>query len=190
MSYCSKCEAYIPDGQTKCLACGFDEAAQEEKKNTGSGAYAFQHQTEELKSKLEEQRRRQQEESKRWAEEMRARRQAEAEKEKQKESTFEQDFAATKKRVASNNKVLAALSYLSILFVLPFIFCPEDNFAKFHAKQGLVLFVFGLIADLIGSLLPIGWLITLFRFYCIYKGMTNANEGIIEELPYIGRFAP
>ena len=27
MSYCTKCGAYIPDGQTRCLACGFDEAA-------------------------------------------------------------------------------------------------------------------------------------------------------------------
>ena len=33
MAYCDKCGAYIPDGQTKCLACGYDEAA-EEKQNT------------------------------------------------------------------------------------------------------------------------------------------------------------
>ena len=26
MAYCDKCGAYIPDGQTKCLACGYDEA--------------------------------------------------------------------------------------------------------------------------------------------------------------------
>ena len=98
------------------------------------------------------------------------------------------DYSEPAEVSKSNNKVLAALSYLSILFLLPFIFCPEDEFAKFHAKQGLALFVFGLIADFIGSIFSIGWLVTLFRFYCIYKGMTSANEGRMEELPYIGRF--
>ena len=72
--------------------------------------------------------------------------------------------------------------------MLPFIFCPEDEFARFHAKQGFALFVFGLIADAIGSMFSIGWIVTLFRLYCIYKGMTSANEGRKEELPYIGRF--
>ena len=29
MAYCEKCGAYIPDGQSKCLACGFDGAEEE-----------------------------------------------------------------------------------------------------------------------------------------------------------------
>ena len=27
MAYCKSCGAYIPDGQTVCLACGYDENA-------------------------------------------------------------------------------------------------------------------------------------------------------------------
>ena len=37
MSYCKKCGAYIPDGLSACLACGYDETAQT-KKDTGTAA--------------------------------------------------------------------------------------------------------------------------------------------------------
>ena len=40
MGYCTSCGAYIPDGQSKCLACGFDENAEKEQKTTGSAASA------------------------------------------------------------------------------------------------------------------------------------------------------
>ena len=84
------------------------------------------------------------------------------------------------------NKILAALSYLSVLFVLPHIFTPNDHFAKYHAKQGLKLFIFGIIADAIGGLTGFGWVISLLRFYFIYKGMSNALNDREEPLPYIG----
>ena len=84
------------------------------------------------------------------------------------------------------NKALAALSYLSVLFALPYIFTPNDEFAKFHAKQGLKLFVFGIVADILAALAGIGWVVTLLRLYLIYKGMTNALNGKKEKLPWIG----
>ena len=84
------------------------------------------------------------------------------------------------------NKALAALSYLSVLFALPYIFMPNDRFAKFHAKQGLKLFVFGIIADVLGAFVGLGWIVTLLRLYLIYKGMSNALNGKKEQLPIIG----
>ena len=66
MSYCTKCGAYIPDGQTSCLACGFDEAAE---KSSGSAAARKQKSgtgfsnmnSEELRRELEYQRKKKQE---------------------------------------------------------------------------------------------------------------------------------
>ena len=84
------------------------------------------------------------------------------------------------------NKALAALSYLSVLFAIPYIFTPQDRFAKYHAKQGLKLFIFGIIADVVGALTGFGWIVTLLRLYMIYKGMTNALNGRREPLPWIG----
>ena len=77
MAYCKSCGAYIPDGQTVCLACGYDEnavkqdhsgsaaakaKAPENKNTTRSGGNEKYRQVDSdfLKQQLEEQRRRQQ----------------------------------------------------------------------------------------------------------------------------------
>ena len=57
MAYCMSCGAYIPDGQTKCLACGYDEAAKGREQKKKSDSYAYDVQDENLKEKLEQQRR-------------------------------------------------------------------------------------------------------------------------------------
>ena len=82
------------------------------------------------------------------------------------------------------------MSYFSFLFILPLIFCPDDKFACYHAKQGMALFIFGIIADIVSSLIPVlSPLFMVFRIYCIIKGVRNANSGIMEPLPYIGKYA-
>ena len=203
MAYCKKCGAYIPDGLSACLACGFDENTETETR----AAAAAQTKNDELRRKLEEQRRvqqeanrrwaeqeqerrRQQEESRRWAEEEFARRQAEKQQQAQADmrgtvyrSTVRDMGSAVS---GEGNKLVAALSYISFLFVLPFILTPQDGFAKFHARQGLKLFIFSVIADALGALTGIGWVFTLLRLYLIYKGMSNAFNGREEPLPYIG----
>ena len=95
-------------------------------------------------------------------------------------------YTGSRSTAGEGNKALAALSYLSVLFALPYIFTPQDEFAKFHAKQGLKLFVFGIIADALGALTGFGWVVTLLRLYMIYKGMSNALNGIRLPLPWIG----
>ena len=211
MAYCNKCGAYIPDGQTVCLACGYDETA-ETKSNSASfsaaAAAAAQSFSEEVRKKVaeekqrireeEEKRRIRQENDRKWAEEEYKRRQQQKEDEAEQQSyhyektsetegsyTFSKSYKAENSSTQTN-RILAALSYLSVLCFLPFIFCPNDDYAKFHAKQGIRLFILSLFSD-VASLIPVvGAVFTLFRFYCIYKGMTNASAGKREPLPYIG----
>ena len=216
MAYCNKCGAYIPDGLSACLACGYDESAQT-KKNTGAAAKST---SDIVRERMEEQRRARQEENRRWAEQEESRRRHQeqsrqwAEQEKQRRQQqeqsrqwAEQEYArrqaerenaarnytyrstlnrANPGKTADSGKLFAALSYLSFLFVLPHIFCPQDEFAKFHAKQGLKLFIFTILADTLGALTGFGWILSLLRFYFIYKGMSNAFSGVEEPLPYIG----
>lgn len=227
MAYCVRCGAYIPDGQSICLACGYDpEAAQialrekaEKEKNAKSGAaaarqYGSRSSNEELRRRLEEQRKRSQEQNRQWAEQERVRREEQAAREEARRKQQEDDrrWAEEEYRrrraqettrsaidpedavrshegesyTGEGNKALASLSYLSALFVLPYIFTPNDEYAKFHAKQGLKLFVFGIVIDVIGGLTGIGWIATLIRLYLIYKGMSNALNGRKEKLPWIG----
>ncbi len=62
-----------------------------------------------------------------------------------------------------DSKIFAALSYLSILFVVPWVVKKDDVFVKFHVRQGLVLFFAELIAWFILYLIE-SLLITLFSF--------------------------
>lgn len=205
MAFCDKCGAYIPDGQTECLACGYDEAEKErieqeqaaaaaaaereEEKDTGK-YYSFSN--EELREKLEEQRRKQQEASRKWAEQEKQRRQKAAEQDYTVHSgeTFKSTTEKAKKTASSfakNSKLLAALSYLGVLFVLPLLFNGKDSFSVYHAKQGAVLFLFSILSKVLKFIPVVGAVLTLFKWFCIYKGMSNAINGIIQPLPYIGQ---
>ncbi len=213
MAYCLKCGAYIPDGQTVCLACGYNPADEEKKKaeskksRTGVAAYQYSSNNEELRRRLEEQRKRTQEKNRQWAEQERVRREEEAAREEarreqqernrqwaqeeyerrqteQQRQNSAENYAVN--RSGEGNRALAAISYLSVLFAIPYIFAPNDSYAKFHAKQGLKLFLFGIAADILTGIIGLGWIATLARFYLIYKGMTNALNGKKEPLPYIG----
>lgn len=210
MAYCDNCGAYIPDGHTVCLACGFDEesarkektaaaaaAAQAEEKKENpkakadyEGAY-YSFTNEELKERLAQQRKRQQEESRRWAEEEKARREARREAEEKYDpetgrSSAGRDTISGSK--SGDSKLLSAISYLGILFLIPMIFRHDDEYAAFHAKQGLGLFVYNIVAGILNFVPLLGVAMKLFGFYCIYKGMSSALKGKLEELPYIGRF--
>ena len=156
----------------------------------------------------EYERRQKQENNRRWAEEEYARRQAQRELEEEqrrreaearvREAEARAREAEARARAAtrsvswdegqskSGNTALAAISYLSALFLVPLVFAPEDQYARYHAKQGLRLFLFGMLADLIGGLTGIGWVISLFRLFCIIKGISNALQGKKEPLPFIG----
>ena len=55
-----------------------------------------------------------------------------------------------------DNKVFAFLSYLGPLFLVPILAAPKSKYARFHANQGLVLFLAELIIALPVELLK--WL--------------------------------
>lgn len=195
MAYCNECGAYIPDGHSKCLACGYDAAeaakkAAEQAKQAQAYEYKYEEpkkfDTDFLKEQLEKQRKRQQENSRKWAETEKAQR------ERNKNRTYSSAARSTdtkKYEVPTNfsmEKILSALSYFGILFVLAYILCQDDDFAKFHAKQGMILFLAGIIAKIVASILGLGWLVPLAKIYFIYKGVSNVLKGKKELLPYIG----
>jgi len=199
MAYCSKCGAYIPDGQTVCLACGNDseqEKAQNSQAQTKQAAYDdtgnfYSFTNEELREKLEEQRKKQQEQSRKWAEQEKERRERERESVKDNWKTY---TAATQNRAQntvlsknSNTKLLSILSYISILFLVPMLFFPEDRKAGFHAKQGLRLLIYSVLCDVITWIPAVGTLLQISRIYLMIRGIINAANGREEALPVIGK---
>jgi len=85
---------------------------------------------------------------------------------------------------------IATLSYL--LFFLPFIFCADNKYARFHANQGLVLLIFSAVSILIFAFIPVvGKYFTIFfalvSFILLIIGITNALGGRAKRLPVIGK---
>lgn len=203
MGYCTSCGAYIPDGQTKCLACGYDEAAKQQgaaqataqaPASSGKGHKYRQFDSDFLRQQLDEQRKRQQENNRKWAETEYAQRQRAKEEQARNftntsRSTDANRYKETVRSAvqsADQSKLLAGMSYISGLFLVPMLFAKDDSFASFHAKQGLNLFVAGILGDIAGSMLGVGWIVTLARLYMIFQGISNVVNGRKRKLPYIG----
>lgn len=208
MPYCKSCGAYIPDGLTACIACGFDEnapkasaaanaqtakktAANEDMREILERHRKLQQEKNQQWAESEKARREQQAENRRWAQEEYARRQAEREVQAEQREQEQARRQAAERRsqragTGTGNTGLAALSYLGILFALPFFLTPDDQYAKFHAKQGLRLFLLTLFTRVLKYVTPFGWIFTMIHLYLIYKGMSNALNGRKEPLPYIG----
>lgn len=89
------------------------------------------------------------------------------------------------------NKVVSALAY--ILFFLPFVVCPDSAFGKFHANQGLLLLIVGVVGSVILGIIPIiGWMmLPIFSLVILIMGilgLVGALNGKAKGLPIIGKY--
>jgi len=102
---------------------------------------------------------------------------------------------------------LAVASYLGPLCFAPLLTREEDEFVRFHMKQGMALFVgeaailaiFGATAALLrwlglagAILVVISWLQRVFYLVVavlVFTGVNNVIDGRQKELPVIGKFA-
>ncbi len=93
----------------------------------------------------------------------------------------------------SNNTVMAILAYIGILVIVPLITAKDDQFVKFHSKQGLVLLITWVISNFLWMIPVLGWvaapIINLGCFILMIVGILAAASGQMKELPVIGQFA-
>lgn len=91
-------------------------------------------------------------------------------------------------------KILSAIGYIGLLFLVPYLVKPKDKFAVFHANQGLLLLIATVVINVIGSIIPvIGWFIILplggiFTLMLFILGIISALKGEEKRLPLIGNF--
>jgi fumarate reductase subunit D len=95
------------------------------------------------------------------------------------------------KSITDSDKLLAALSYIWILFVIPFVLGHHKPFVYKHAKQGMALFILELVLLAIGWFPILGWLTAiagwLFVVVCAILGISYALIGKEFEIPIIGK---
>ena len=85
-------------------------------------------------------------------------------------------------------KLFPSLSYLGPLCFLPLIL-GSDDFTKFHAKQGLRLFIASKILQAVGGFAfgsMVGVAVEIFQILMALIGIKNVVNGEKKKLPYIG----
>lgn len=92
-------------------------------------------------------------------------------------------FAEAGKKV-SNKNGLAALSYVWVLCLVPLL-GSKDEFVKFHAKQGFVLFSIELALILVGWIPVVGWLASVIVAVVAIIALIKTLNGEKWEIPYI-----
>lgn len=97
----------------------------------------------------------------------------------------------------SNEKVFAVLAYFGILWLVPLL-AGKTQFSRFHANQGLVLFIVEAILGVITGIFAVipfaGWIIAgilggitgLVFLVCAIFGIVNAVNGETKPIPGIG----
>lgn len=196
MSYCTRCGAYIPVGDTACPACGYDpekeqaqaqtqqhsytsggaaQAQQAPPQQQTSGEYhsAGSHQT---SGEYHQSQTQQQTQAMTWAP---------WEQENQQQSTG--SGYSESESVPEDVRRISVLSYVGPLFLYPLLTRKDDEFVLYHANQGLLLFIFETITNILfGGIL--GLAAKLFALFCVVLGAKTAAAGRKQELPLIGRF--
>lgn len=90
-----------------------------------------------------------------------------------------------------NNKGMAIIAY--ILFFVPLLAAQNSPFAKYHANQGLTLFLTCVVLNIVLGIIPIiGWVLLPFaNLACVLLaviGILSAAQGGAKPLPVIGKF--
>lgn len=104
-------------------------------------------------------------------------------------SKFEQAERALPEK---NQRVICAASYFGFFFFLPLLLLPNSQYAKFHANQGLVLFVVNIVVSLFAEILEatfgavFGVIAAIPPLLMVY-GAYNALTGKMTPLPFVGQ---
>ncbi len=89
-------------------------------------------------------------------------------------------------------RFLGLISYLGILCVIPIILKSKSGFIRFHARQGLVLFIAEIVFTLIWIIPFIGWFIGFIGWIICFvfslTGLVKAIAGQEWKMPVLYRF--
>ena len=91
-----------------------------------------------------------------------------------------------------DDKTIAVLSYLGILWVVAYIMYgnKKSEYNLFHIRQGLGVMILWIATIIIGLFLPafIDRLLTLGAVVLMIMGAIEAGKGTVKPLPVIGEF--
>lgn len=98
-----------------------------------------------------------------------------------------------KEKDIQEGKFFAVISYISFLCIVALVLKKDNKFALYHAKQGLVLFVFEVVTFIISIIPLLGWLlgmlgVVIFGLFSVW-GMLQALMGNFNRFPIVSDIA-
>lgn len=87
-----------------------------------------------------------------------------------------------------DHKVMASLSYIGVLCLIPLLFMKNSAYAQTHAKQGVLLFLVWLVGSLVFWFPLIGQLAALAVFVVNVFVFIKCLQGEFWEIPVLGAY--
>ena len=95
-----------------------------------------------------------------------------------------------KKTSNENDKIMGILAYVGILVVVPLFAGGNSKFVKYHANQGLVLFIAMVLTNILWVIPFLGWVaapaVGLLILVLTIMGIINVVNNEMKPLPLIG----
>ena len=86
-------------------------------------------------------------------------------------------------------RMISAIAYLWVLFFLPLVLIPRSGFGRFHANQGLLNLIVGVLCFLLMRLIPaLRWVFALLMLVYPIWGIVTAMRGEERPFPFLGQF--
>ena len=200
MKFCSNCGAQMQDNERFCPQCGKESASAQQPQQPQQAQYNAQPQYAQQP----------------YAQQQYAQQQYGQQPQQQQQNVFSK-FMNTPDASASfnptdvqQNKVMAVVSYLGILALIPFFGAKQSPYAQYHAKQGMNLLLVNIGVAIITFLLRlikvkksyylwvvevvplpiriICWILWLVVLAFSIIGIVFAAQGKAKELPIIGKY--
>lgn len=97
------------------------------------------------------------------------------------------------KKDIDDNKIIALLSYIGILCLIPLLAKKDSKFCQEHAKQGFVLFLVEIAVYAIGFVPVIGWFLigpigSILTLIVSIIGIIKVLQGEFWEIPVLGPY--
>lgn len=92
----------------------------------------------------------------------------------------------------AENKIIAALSYIGILCLVPLLAKKDSKFCQEHGKQGLVLFIASIVLYVVGIIPVLGWLVAFIGGIALLVvaviAFIKCLMGEFWEVPVLGQY--
>lgn len=103
----------------------------------------------------------------------------------EKDKPAEKPFAPDVK----DNRLMAALSYIGVLFLVPMLARNRSDYAIFHCRQGIMVFALQAVLSFVTWIPAVGPFLYLLVLLISIVGFIQAYRGQWWEIPLLGKYA-